>query len=195
MIHSEPDRRAFARSRSIFRPAIIETAKYSGFCMVKDLSPEGVMTETCADLTEGDLVRLGFTEQEMLAGKVVWSGAGRVGIRFDNPIDVSAILVGSTSDEPTRAPRLPIECAVEISDGVTTRQEQVLNVSTKGLKIRSSTFRIGEKLSVAIAGMPRKKAVVRWTGEGETGLEFLIPLTYDELQSWTIQRQPDARAA
>jgi hypothetical protein len=195
VIHAEKDRRAFARSRSVYRPAIIETAKYSGFCMVKDISPEGAMTETCADLPDGELVRLGFTEQEMLAGKVVWSGAGRLGIQFDRPIDVSAILVGSASDEPNRAPRLPIECIVEIEDSAGSRWEQVSNVSTKGVKIKSSAFRIGQKLSVVIAGMPRKKAVVRWTGEGESGLEFLIPLTYDDLQSWTVEHQSNARAA
>lgn len=194
-MHFQNERRAFARSRSVYRPAIIETAKYSGFCMVKDLSPEGVMIESCAALNEEETVRLGFTEHEMLAGKVVWTTGGRLGIQFDCPIDVSAILVGSTSDEPNRAPRLPIECTVEVDDSVATRWEQVSNVSTKGLKIRSPAFRVGEKLSVAIAGMPKKKAVVRWTGEGETGLEFLIPLTYDELHSWTIGRQSNARAA
>jgi hypothetical protein len=61
--------------------------------------------------------------------------------------------------------------------------------------MRSSAFKVGEKLSVEIEGMPRKKAIVRWTGEGETGLEFLIPLTYDELQSWTVGRQADPQAA
>jgi len=191
----ERDRRAFARSRSVYRPAIIETAKYSGFCMVKDLSPEGVMTETCANLSEGDPVRLGFTEHEMIAGKVVWSAGGRLGIKFDHPIDVSTILVGSAVEEPSRAPRLPIDCTVDIGDNVTTIQNHVLNVSTKGFRIRSSAFKVGQKLSVEITGMPSKKAVVRWTGEEEAGLEFLIPLTYDELETWAIQRQSSARAA
>lgn len=194
-MHFQNERRAFARSRSVYRPAIIETANYSGFCMVKDLSPEGVMIETCAELGEDDAVRLGFTEHEMLAGKVVWTTGGRLGIQFDCPIDVSAILVGSTSEEPNRAPRLSIDCTVEVQDSVSTRWEQVSNLSTKGLKIRSSAFKVGQKLSVALTQMPPKKAVVRWTGEGETGLEFLIPLTYDDLHSWTIGRQSSARAA
>lgn len=195
MDYLEKDRRAFARSRSIYRPAIIETARYSGFCMVRDLSPEGVMTETFADVGEGDMVRLGFTEQAMFSGKVVWSAGGRLGIQFDRPIDVSAILVGSTSEEPNRAPRLPINCPVDVNDSFTTIREQGSNVSARGLKIRSSAFKVGQKLSVAVTGMPSKKAVVRWTGDGETGLEFLKPLTYDELQSWTVQHQTNARAA
>lgn len=195
MAYIDEDRRAFARSRSVYRPAIIETAKYSGFCMVKDLSPDGVMVETSAGLSEGDPLQLGFTEYEMLAGKVVWSAGERLGIKFDCPIDVGKILVGSTSEVPTRAPRLPIACSAEVDDSVTTSHNQVLNVSTKGFKMRSSAFKVGEKLSVEITGMPRKKAIVRWTGEGETGLEFLIPLTYDELQSWTVRRQTGPQAA
>ena len=195
MPHIDEDRRAFARSRSVYRPAIIETAKYSGFCMVKDLSPEGVMVETCADLDEGDLLRLGFTEHEMLAGQVVWSAGGRLGIRFACPIDVSKVLGGSASEEPTRPPRLPIVCTVEVADSVTSSRNQVLNNSTRGFRIKSSAFKVGEKLFVEITGMPRKKAVVRWTGEGETGFEFLMPLSYGELESWTVRRQTDTEAA
>ena len=163
--------------------------------MVKDLSPEGVMVETCACLDEGDLLRLGFTEHEMLDGKVVWSVGGRLGIKFDRPIDISEILVGSMPTEPTRPPRLPINCTAKINDTFTTRRDQVLNVSTRGLKVKSSAFKVGDKLSVEITGLGRKKAVVRWTGEGETGLEFLIPLTYGELQSWTVQYYSSERAA
>lgn len=163
--------------------------------MVKDLSSEGVMVETCACLGEGDLLRLGFTEHEMLDGKVVWSIGGRLGIKFDRPIDVSEILVGSAPAEPTRAPRLPISCTAKINNAFATKRDQVLNVSTKGLKIKSSAFKVGDKLTVEITGLGRKKAVVRWTGEGETGLEFLIPLTYGELQSWTVQHYSSDRAA
>lgn len=188
MTYHQRDRRAFARSRSIYRPAVIETDTYSGFCMVKDLSPEGVMAETCAKLRVDELIRVGFTEQDMLAGKVVWSENGRVGIKFERPIDVSAMLVGSTLGEAVRAPRLPIDYAVKVKVGVVTRRHQVLNVSTKGLKISSSAFKVGEKILVEITGMNQKKAIVRWTGEGETGLEFLMPLTYNELQLWTMQR-------
>ncbi len=195
MTCQERDRRAFARSRSVYRPAIIETAKYSGFCMVKDLSSEGVMTETSANLSEGDPVRLGFTEHAMIAGKVVWSAGGRLGIKFDHPIDVNTILVGSAVEELSRAPRLPIDCPVDIGDDITTTRNLVLNVSTKGFRIRSSAFKVGQKLSVQITGMPSKKAVVRWTAEDEAGLEFLIPLTYDELETWNIQRHPRACAA
>lgn len=163
--------------------------------MVKDLSSEGVMAETSAPLRDGDLLRLGFTEHEMLDGRVVWSVGGRLGIKFDRPIDISEILVGSTPAEPTRAPRLPINCTATISDTFTTRRDQVVNVSTKGLQVKSSAFKVGDKLTVEITGLERKKAVVRWTGAGETGLEFLIPLTYGELQCWTIQHYSSEQAA
>ncbi len=120
---------------------------------------------------------------------------GDLGIKFDCPIDVSKILVGSASEEPTRPPRLPIVCTVEVADSVTTSRNQVLNISTRGFRVRSSAFKVGEKLFVEITGMPRKKAVARWTGEGETGFEFLMPLSYGELESWTVRRQSDTQAA
>ena len=96
---------------------------------------------------------------------------------------------------PPRPPRLPIVCTVEVADSVTSSRNQVLNISTRGFRIKSSAFKVGEKLFVEITGMPRKKAVVRWTGEGETGFEFLMPLSYGELESWTVRRQTDTEAA
>ncbi|WP_082922583.1 PilZ domain-containing protein [Croceicoccus mobilis] len=194
------DRRAFPRSRSIYRPAIIETQNFSSFCMVKDLSPQGLMAETSARIANGQAVRVGFSENEMIAGSVAWSTGMQIGVQFDQNIDISQILIGSVAEEsPTRVtarpPRLAVGSTASVCNSNLSKICRVLNVSTKGMRIECPDFKIGEILKIEVNNFARKKAIVRWLGEGEAGLEFLIALSYREAEKWAEELQSDQGAA
>lgn len=195
----EADRRAFPRSRSIYRPAIIESQSYSSFCMVKDLSPQGLMAETSASLAVGQAVKVGFSENEMIAGTVAWFTGTQTGIRFDQNIDISQILIGSTAEDGSirvaaRPPRLSVGSSALVSNSELDKICHISNVSTKGMKLDSSDFKIGEILKVSVKSLKPKKAIVRWLGEGEAGLEFLIALSYQEAEKWAERLQSDRGA-
>lgn len=188
------DRRKFPRSRSIYRPAVLNLEDFATFCMIRDLSPYGVMVETSANLHLRDVVEVGFSEDELAAGTVAWVNGNRVGVVFDRPVDIVQLMTGSASQDvfapvPVRAPRLSVACDAVITDGPIMSRLPVRNLSIKGLKVRGTGLRVGTEVSVEIEHLPKKIAVVRWLGRQETGIEFLIPFTYEEIAAWTRQNR------
>ncbi|GGD74793.1 hypothetical protein GCM10010990_25570 [Croceicoccus mobilis] len=63
------------------------------------------------------------------------------------------------------------------------------------MRIECPDFKIGEILKIEVNNFARKKAIVRWLGEGEAGLEFLIALSYREAEKWAEELQSDQGAA
>lgn len=188
------DRRKFPRSRSIYRPAVLNLEDFATFCMIRDLSPHGVMAETSAKLHLGDIVEVGFAEDELATGTVAWVNGSRIGVAFDRPVDIVQLMTGSASQDifapvPVRAPRLTVTCDAVITDGPIISRLPVRNLSIKGLKLRGTGLRVGTEVSVEIEHLPKKIAVVRWLGRQETGIEFLIPFTYEEIAAWTRQNR------
>lgn len=79
-----------------------------------------------------------------------------------------------------RKDRHPIETdAVVHRDDGSDAPVKVTNVSDEGCRIESSDeFRIGERLSIAIPGIGRVKAQVRWSLPGSAGAKFLEEYDY-----------------
>lgn len=86
------DRRDGSRTSTVFRPVLIETEDFAGFCLVRNLSPNGMMGQVYTRLADGTGVMVQFHPELTVAGSIVWSREGQVGVEFDTMIDVQAIL-------------------------------------------------------------------------------------------------------
>jgi hypothetical protein len=63
------------------------------------------------------------------------------------------------------------------------------DISQKGAKIRASFVRSGDEVTLCLAGLEPRKALVRWTRLGAAGLNFVRPFGFDELGEWVIAQQ------
>jgi hypothetical protein len=74
-----------------------------------------------------------------------------------------------------RRDRYPVEIDTVISRSDGTRiQARVTDFSDQGCRIRGgASFRIGERLQIAIPRMGHIKAQVRWIAAGTTGARFV----------------------
>ena len=58
---------------------------------VRNLSPGGMLAETAERVAEGTTVEVELRNVGSVPGRIVWSGEGRFGIAFDQPVNPQAV--------------------------------------------------------------------------------------------------------
>lgn len=187
------ERRSNTRTATVFRPVLIETLEFSGFCLVRNLSESGIMGHAYTNFAENQSVTIHFGQETKVEGTLVWSTEGRVGVRFDHTIDVDGVLAQlsakSVNGKLNRPPRLQLRCEGKLIIGDRALTIEVRDVSQRGIKILASFIRPGDELYVEMSGLERRKAVVRWTQAGVAGLHFVSPLSFEQLANWAVAQQ------
>src|SRR5688500_9272199 len=82
------ERRFDARGTAVFFPVLIETDEFSGYCLVNNLSPEGMRAKVYVNFSRQQSIRVHFTSNELIEGMLVWSEPRQMGVKFDQKIDV-----------------------------------------------------------------------------------------------------------
>lgn len=186
------NRRSEDRAATMFRPILIEIGCFAGFCLVRNLSSKGLKGRIYAGFAPGQRARVFFDGVEAISGTVVWSADGEIGVQFDQPIDVGAVLAELARPLPrgraNRAPRLPIDCAGDLDIGGRTLSIDVQDISQRGLKVRTSFVRPGDEVIVRLPELDAHRASVRWATPGSAGLVFMRPIAFEDLAAWVIGR-------
>lgn len=188
------DRRTDVRTTKVFRPVLIETEEFAGFCLVRDLSQSGLRGKVFAQLAEGLPISVQFTDEILVPATIVWFKDEHIGVKFDQSINVDAILgkLGNkfVGKKITRAPRLQIQCKGELAFNGQFRTIEVQDISQRGLGARTDFYIApDQEVQVRLVGLEPRKAVVRWTQHGKVGLHFIRPIAFDELAKWVIHLQ------
>lgn len=188
-----PNRRAEDRTTTVFRPALIETEAYSGFCLVRNLSSTGMMARVYGQLPEGERIGVQFCPEVTAYGSLIWCTANDVGVTFDDVIDVQSVLANFAKakheDQLARAPRLPIKVDGHVLIGDRPFTVSLKDISQKGVKVTGFLLKPEEEVLLCLDGLEPKKCVVRWAQLGANGLRFVQPLRFDQLGHWVISQQ------
>jgi hypothetical protein len=192
------ERRAEGRSATVFRPVLIEADGFVGFCLVRNLSPSGLMGRVYTSFAEGMPLRVQFHPDKAVDASVVWCKDGEVGLRFEEDIEVSQVLAdlarSLVDGKINRAPRLQIQSRADLLIGKRTLTVDVQDISQRGVKVAASFVEPGDELRLRLQGLAPRKATVRWTQPGTAGLNFVSPLSFEELARWVIGQQDDSVA-
>lgn len=200
---SSGERRSDTRTATVFRPVLLETGDFAGFCLIRNLSETGMMGHVYTNLIENLLVTVQLSQDTKIAGTLIWCNEGQVGIRFDHTIDVSDMLAHLAAKvvngRCNRAPRLHLYCKGYLAIDNRALTVEIIDVSQSGLKIIASYIRPGDEVVVEMSGLERRKATVRWTQEGVAGLNFVRPLSFEQMAKWAVAQQngelPNLRTA
>lgn len=187
------DRRRDNRTTAVYRPVLLEAEGFTGFCLLRNLSPSGMMGVAFAHFAQGEAVSIQFVPGHVVSGRIAWSKDSRIGVEFDEEIDLVGSLrtMGSTYVESqlNRAPRLQIHCVGEAQVGDSRWTMEVQDISQRGLKVLLPGVRPGDEVTVMLPGMEPRKAIVRWSKGSVAGLNFLRPVAFEELARWAIYCQ------
>jgi hypothetical protein len=176
---------------SLYRVGALSVAGRRELCVVRNVSSGGLMLNSYSYIEPGARIAVEFKQGESVEGMVAWSNGNNVGMRFDEPIDVAAILASASPDgRRPRMPRINIESKISVREGETVHEALALDISQGGVCVESpAQLPFGADVVVRIEGLPPEPAVVRWRNGDCYGLGFNRLLSVTSLAAWLKEHQ------
>jgi hypothetical protein len=194
---SPDDRRGGERHLTLFRVGTMRVGDRRELCLIKNISAGGAMLRL---YTGGAAIGQDLTVElkcgQPLRGRIAWVREPNVGLEFDSPIDVVAML---TQNEDGPRPRMPrIECTsfVTIREGASLHRGRACDISQGGVKIETPVrFSSHAEVVVTLPDLPPQPGVVRWTDGGYAGVTFNRLLSLPVLIEWLRTQRSETQAA
>ena len=163
-----PDDAAAGRATGPFDAAAFYHSGVRRECEIRKISALGVTVGSDLAPALGDRVAVELATGQRAAGKIAWTSRGEIGIRFEDSIDVLALLnrkLVSQSPDRRTMPRLEVRCLAHIKHGERFAPTMLRNISTRGLQLEGSELPpVGTYVSVFVEGLTCRRP--KWCGAG-----------------------------
>jgi PilZ domain-containing protein len=177
-------------------PGALTSGSVRRACAVRKLSAGGAILHCDHEVEPGERLELELMNGEQLAGRVAWRRGGEVGLSFDRPIDVFAIIAQDIVSQPgerRRMPRVELVCAALLEAEGWTELVTSRDVSQGGIKLDVPFALPAErKVMVTLEGFRPVAGVVRWSRDAIAGIAFLPELSWQEVMLWLKERRRTA---
>lgn len=163
-------------------------------CSIRKISSLGV-TLSGAGGSPGDEVTVELETGQRLAGILEWVDRGEAGIRFNERLDVVALINRNLVSQPAERrmmPRVEIRCPAYVKCGGQVLPATMRNISSKGLQLEGDDLPgRGAYVSVFVEGLNMPGAEIVWRRDQLAGLELLEELNWTSIIPWvrTLIRQ------
>lgn len=178
-------------------PGALTVGSIRTVCSIRKLSAGGAIVQVDGPVTVGEKLDLELMTGEQLVGTIAWQHGTEVGLRFEAPIDVFAVIAQDIVSQPGERRRMPrvelvVQALLETANGtelVTTR-----DISQGGAKLDVPfQLKVEERVLVTLDGLPPQPGVVRWSTEHVAGIAFLPEVRWQELMVWLKERRKQKR--
>jgi PilZ domain len=157
-------------------------------CSIRKISALGATVSTDAAPALGERASVELATGQRAAGRVAWTGRNEVGVRFDDSIDVIALLnrkLVSQTRERRTMPRIEVRAPVHLKCGGQFFLAMLRNISARGLQIEGDELpAIGTYVSVLIEGLNIPPGEVVWKREKLAGIEVTQALSWTSIIPW-----------
>lgn len=157
-------------------------------CRIRKISALGATVSSDLLPALGERVSVEIATGQRPAGKIAWTNRGELGIRFDDSIDVIALLnrkLVSQTPERRTMPRLEVRCLAHIKCGEHFWHAMLRNISTRGLQLEGSQLpALGAYVSVFVEGLAVPPGEVVWRSDNLAGIEVLEELSWTSIIPW-----------
>lgn len=174
-------------------PGALTVGSIRQVCSIRKISAGGAVVHVDGPIAPGERLDLELMTGEQLGGTIAWQRGAEVGLRFDAPIDVFAVIAQDIVSQPGERRRMPrvelvVQGLLETEKGievVTTR-----DISQGGAKI-DIPFALAPdaRILISLDGLPPLQGVVRWSEDHVAGIAFLPELRWQELMLWLKERR------
>jgi len=190
------ERRDGERYMSLLRVGSLMIGDKRELCLIRNISAGGMMIRAYCPIPVGTRLSIELKQGEPVAGSALWCRDDCVGVEFDGPIDVIALLSASSDGPRPRMPRIEVRCLASVRQDATVHRTTAVNISQGGIRVETSAeIPVAAEVIVSLANLPPTAAVVRWKDDGAYGLTFNRVLPLPVLVSWLQQQREKMRAA
>ncbi|HYI38905.1 MAG TPA: PilZ domain-containing protein [Allosphingosinicella sp.] len=187
------ERRGGPRKLTLMRVGLIHASEGKEFCLVKNISADGLMARVYRSFQPGEEARVELTTGHVLIGDVVWASGVDIGVRFRLSVDVGNVLSsrsGPDSEKRPRLPRLDLTCPAVVRYGGRSVPVQVGNISQRGAKILGrGPIPESSGIVLSLPDLGCVHGTVRWSRGDEAGLFFNESLPLAVLACWVDGRR------
>lgn len=185
-----PDRRHGERYVTLLRVGALTIDDRRELCLIRNISGGGMMIRPYSPIAEGARLRIELKHGEPVSGIAQWSDKGLIGVAFDRPIDVLALLT-SPSDAPRpRMPRIEIDCPVTVRQDGDVFRARAVNISQGGMCLATGAeLPLDGDVVVSLPGLHSAAGVVKWRDGDEYGVGFNRVYPVDELMRFLREQQ------
>jgi len=174
-------------------PGALTVGSIRQVCSIRKISAGGAIVHVDGPIAPGERLDLELMTGEQLGGTVAWQRGAQVGLRFDAPIDVFAVIAQDIVSQPGERRRMPrVELVVQglLETAAGTEMVTTRDISQGGAKLDVPFPLVAdERILVTIDGLPPLQAVVRWSQDHVAGIAFLPELRWQELMLWLKDRR------
>jgi hypothetical protein len=190
----QPERRSEERFLSLLRVGALQIGERRELCLIRNISAGGMMVRPYSPVETGSRISIELKHGESIAGVVHWSERDLVGIVFDAPVDVLALLSASGMETRPRMPRIELDCGARVRSDADVYRVRALNISQGGICVRTSAeLSVGAHVVVSLDGLPPTRGVVKWCDADGYGIGFDRVLPIGEIMSFLQDKQAAAR--
>jgi len=167
-------------------------------CSIRKISALGVTVSSNLTPALGDIASVELATGQRAPGKVAWTGPNQLGVRFDDNIDVIALLnrkLVSQARERRTMPRLEVRGPVHIKCGGQFWTATLRNISARGLQVEADELpAIGAYVSPFVEGLNIPPGEVVWRRGRLAGIETMEELSWTSIIPWVRQMVKQAAA-
>lgn len=176
------NQRAARRVALLLRAGKLVSEAGEFLCILRDASTGGLKARLFHELPPAQRFAVELANGQRFPIELVWQRDGHAGFRFlDGPIDVHA-LTDESSVFPKRNIRLRVSVPVSVHVGEERHGGLLRDLSQNGAQIDIEPgLAIGQQVSLAVEGLPRLVARVRWRRGTAHGVIFQRGFRLDEL--------------
>ena len=185
-----PDRRKRERYFSLLRVGALIVDGRRELCLIRNVSAGGMMIRPYSPIQQGSRVSVELKHGVTVIGEAQWADNGLVGVSFDEPIDVVALLTKSDDGPQPRMPRIALDCPIWVRQDAVARRVRAINISQGGICIRTEDeLDTGAHVVVSTPGLSPTAGVVKWQDGEFYGIGFNRVFAIDELMSFLQAQQ------
>lgn len=190
------DRRDGERHLTLFRVGTVTVGERRELCLIKNISEGGMLIRAYCPLEPGTRLAVELKRGEQIHGVVSWVREASVGIKFNERIDVVALLANSMDGPRPRMPRVEIRCIASVRQGANIYGMRAHDISQGGVKVEfEGTLEIGSDVVVTLPGLAPQQGLVRWREGTYYGITFNRLLALSEVVQWLHEQRELLRAA
>lgn len=183
-----PDDASAATSQGPFDESAIYHSGVRHPCEIRKISALGATLASDLAPALGERVLVELVTGQRPAGKVAWADGSELGVRFDDTIDVVALLnrkLVSQTPERRTMPRLEVRCLAHIKCGENFCPAMLRNISSGGLQLEGRDMPpVGAYVSTFVEGLNVPSGEVIWSKGELIGVELLEELSWTSIIPW-----------
>jgi hypothetical protein len=157
-------------------------------CSIRKISALGVTLLTDQRTPAGTPVAVELGNGQRQAGTVDWTEPRELGIRFDEPVDLLALINRELVSQPVERramPRVELRCPVHVKYGEHFEPATMRNISARGLQIEGELLpAAGTYIAVFVEGLNIPAGEVVWSRGNLAGIEVFEELSWTSIIPW-----------